>query len=257
MTLTSLLAHPRLKPVALENVRVAAPCPASWEVMAGDERVRFCAECKLNVYNLSEMTRREAERLIATHEGRLCVRFYRRADGTIITQNCPRGLRVLIQRVSRVAGAVLAAIMSLGFAVAQAPQEGTCPEQATKEPLSEGIYLVLVDPQLAVIPGARVTMTDSKNTKTWNARSDANGAVTFGGLVPGVYTVKVEVPGFKSMHRKIRIEKNKITTRTWKMKLGGSTTTVTVGMVAEPTVAPPLGSPPPSILIGKPAPVRD
>jgi hypothetical protein len=97
----------------LDSVRVAAPCPADWSKMAGDERMRYCGECNLHVYNLSGMTRREAEALITNTEGRLCVRFYRRSDGTILTRNCPVGLRALKRRISRVAGATLTAV--LGF----------------------------------------------------------------------------------------------------------------------------------------------
>jgi hypothetical protein len=59
--------------------------------MYGSDRMRFCGDCKLNVYNLSGMTRDEAESLVMNAEGRLCVRFYRRPDGTMITQNCPVG----------------------------------------------------------------------------------------------------------------------------------------------------------------------
>src|SRR5215218_1687107 len=97
----------------LEEVRVAAPCPADWERMLGDERVRFCDRCSLNVYNLSGMSRREAEALVAGAEGRLCVRFFRRADGTILTRNCPVGLSAIKRRAARVAGASLSAL--LGF----------------------------------------------------------------------------------------------------------------------------------------------
>lgn len=97
----------------LDGVRVAAPCPADWSKMAGDERVRYCGECNLHVYNLSGMTRREAETLITNAEGRLCVRFYRRADGTVLTRNCPVGLRALKRRVTRIASATLTAV--LGF----------------------------------------------------------------------------------------------------------------------------------------------
>jgi hypothetical protein len=97
----------------LDGVRVAAPCPADWSKMVGDERVRYCGECNLHVYNLSGMTRREAETLITNAEGRLCVRFYRRADGTVLTRNCPVGLRALKRRVTRIASATLTAV--LGF----------------------------------------------------------------------------------------------------------------------------------------------
>lgn len=97
----------------LDNIRVAAPCSADWDSMFGNERVRLCEQCHLNVYNLSEMSRVEADRLINQAEGRLCVRFYRRRDGSIITQNCPVGLRAIKRRVSRVATAVASFILSL------------------------------------------------------------------------------------------------------------------------------------------------
>jgi hypothetical protein len=87
--------------------------------MMGSDRVRFCGQCSLNVYNLSAMTRDEAESLIARNEGRLCVRFYRRNDGSIITQDCPVGLRAVQARVSywtkAVAAAVLTFLATLGF----------------------------------------------------------------------------------------------------------------------------------------------
>jgi hypothetical protein len=97
----------------LDNVRVAAPCSADWDSMFGNERVRLCEQCHLNVYNLSEMSRVEAERLIDQAEGRLCVRFYQRRDGSIITQNCPVGLRAIKRRLSRVATAVASFVLSL------------------------------------------------------------------------------------------------------------------------------------------------
>ena len=97
----------------LDNIRIAAPCSADWDGMFGNERVRLCEQCHLNVYNLSEMSRVEADRLINQAEGRLCVRFYRRRDGSIITQNCPVGLRAIKRRLSRVATAVASFILSL------------------------------------------------------------------------------------------------------------------------------------------------
>lgn len=90
----------------LDDIRVASPCPANWDEMFGDERIRFCGECKLNVYNLSGMTRREAEDLITNWEGQLCVRFFRRADGTVLTKDCPVGWAAVKRRLSRAATAV-------------------------------------------------------------------------------------------------------------------------------------------------------
>lgn len=96
----------------LSRVRVAAPCRADWERMRGNERVRFCDHCSMNVYNLSNMTRKDAETLILNAEGRLCVRYYRRADGTILTNNCPVGLQALKQRVSRISKAAISSVLS-------------------------------------------------------------------------------------------------------------------------------------------------
>src|SRR4029078_1354260 len=95
-----------------DHVQVAAPCKADWEQMIGSERMRFCGACNLNVYNLSGMTRAEAESLIARNEGRLCVRFYRRRDGSIITQDCPVGLRAIQRRVSYLTKAIIAATLT-------------------------------------------------------------------------------------------------------------------------------------------------
>ncbi|HEX7315272.1 MAG TPA: hypothetical protein VF297_15200 [Pyrinomonadaceae bacterium] len=97
----------------LERVKVAAPCPADWSKMVGDERMRYCERCSLHVYNLSGMTRCEAEALVTNSEGRLCVRYYRRGDGTIITRNCPVGLSALKRRAAHAATATMTAV--LGF----------------------------------------------------------------------------------------------------------------------------------------------
>ena len=97
----------------LDNIRIASPCSADWNEMYGDDRKRFCGECKLNVYNLSGMTSDEAESLIMNAEGRLCVRFYRRADGSVLTQDCPVGWAKVKQRTRIFATAVVSMVIAL------------------------------------------------------------------------------------------------------------------------------------------------
>ena len=58
--------------------------------MAGDGPVRFCQHCRKNVYNLSEMPRDDAERLVCESAGSLCVRFYRSRGGEVLTLNYGR-----------------------------------------------------------------------------------------------------------------------------------------------------------------------
>ena len=89
----------------LDNIRIASPCKANWDEMPGNEQRRFCSQCNLNVYNLSGMTRDEAENLLLAAEGRVCVRFYRRRDGALLTQDCPVGWQAVKRRVSRTATA--------------------------------------------------------------------------------------------------------------------------------------------------------
>ena len=96
----------------LKHVEIAAPCKADWDQMIGSEQMRFCGQCNLNVYNLSGMKRDEAESLIARNEGRLCVRFYRRTDGSIIARDCPVGLRAIRDRVSYWTKAIIAAALT-------------------------------------------------------------------------------------------------------------------------------------------------
>lgn len=82
----------------IHDLQIASPCKADWDKMTGDERKRFCDSCKLHVYNISAMTLPEAEALIIGAEGRVCVRMYRRKDGTVITQDCPVGLKDRVRK---------------------------------------------------------------------------------------------------------------------------------------------------------------
>lgn len=105
----------------LDRVKIAVPCPAKWEQMyaVDGNRVRFCSQCNLNVYNLSEMSQEQAEAILYKTEGRLCARIYRRSDGTILTQNCPVGLRPIKKGLRWVGqlvhGMVLGAVFFLGL----------------------------------------------------------------------------------------------------------------------------------------------
>ncbi len=97
----------------LANIRVASPCSMRWEEMDGDDKTRHCASCRLNVHNLSAMTRAEAEALVSRTLGegrRLCGVFYKRPDGTVLTQDCPIGLAAVKARVRRRVTRIAAAL---------------------------------------------------------------------------------------------------------------------------------------------------
>jgi hypothetical protein len=111
----------------LDEVRIASPCRANWDEMRGDDRVRFCSMCKLNVYDVSNMRERDALALIAKSEGgRVCVRLWRRRDGTVITSDCPEGRAARARRRAKtlVAGLVSLVIVALGGKVFAATEPG-------------------------------------------------------------------------------------------------------------------------------------
>lgn len=145
----------------LSHVRVAAPCRADWERMRGNERVRFCDECSMNVYNLSNMTKKDAEALVLSAEGRLCVRYYNRADGTILTKNCPIGLRGLKRRVSGVSRAVVSSVLSFfaGMAVLAGLETAQNSLDAATEAGLDLISPVPIDEETPPAPSTNFTIS--------------------------------------------------------------------------------------------------
>ncbi len=80
----------------LDQIRIASPCHVDWNLMTGDDRTRFCKSCQLSVHNVEGLTQMEAENLLLQSAGgkTVCLRLRRRADGTILTKDCPVGLRI-------------------------------------------------------------------------------------------------------------------------------------------------------------------
>lgn len=84
--------------------------------------MRDCSQCSRQVYNISDMSRHEAEAFLAQHGTSHCATFYRRADGTIMTDDCPVGLRKLRDRyraLAKIAGSIIAFVVALPAAIAQ------------------------------------------------------------------------------------------------------------------------------------------
>jgi hypothetical protein len=129
-------------PFALEELQIASPCPAEWNDMKGDDRVRFCGLCEKNVFNLAGMTRREATELVTKTEGSVCVRMYRRADGTVLTSDCPVGVRAALRRARR--EVLLAAATSVAAVTALIAFLGGSFTKKSCEQL-EGVRATIVD----------------------------------------------------------------------------------------------------------------
>lgn len=129
---------------------LATPCIVSWDDMQGDGRVRHCRRCRKNVYNFAELTRSEIDALIVKHEGSLCARLFLRADGTVLTKDCTRDIRIRPSRLAVALGAAAiaaAAAVGAGGAVVQshatAAVAGWNPPVDTDSPIevSGGFFL--------------------------------------------------------------------------------------------------------------------
>lgn len=134
------------KSFVLDNLSIASPCPKLWSEMelTDADAVRFCGDCKKNVYDVSQMTTAETELLVqrasaaeAAGQGRsLCMQLYRRADGTVITDDCPVGLRRLRDNWRKLRNAAAAAIAlvltqaGVSFADSKEPCKNTADKTA-------------------------------------------------------------------------------------------------------------------------------
>ena len=190
----------------IDRLRIATPCPISWEQMAGDNRVRFCVHCRLNVYNISELSRIEAETLIASTEGRLCARLFRRADGTVLTKDCPVGLRALRRRVARKTAAIFAAIVGLSGAAfgqessskdkSSGPAQTTISRTNIPDQTGTSLSVTVADVNGAVIADAKILITDLRTNDITKAVTNDEGTFDVGSLAEGTYSIKIESYGF-------------------------------------------------------------
>lgn len=161
----------------LELVTIEVPCTAPWETMIGDARTRFCSQCQLQVHNIAEMTRAEAETLLASRAGqRLCGRIYRRPDGTVMARDCfsvRRATRHAVAfTVSIAAGLFLtiAGWTAWAFAVPSAQNERRSPRDV--EPFRT--VLNWLDPPQCETLGAMITPTVA--TQLWTEPEDSTEA---------------------------------------------------------------------------------
>jgi hypothetical protein len=193
----------------IDHLRIATPCPIGWDQMTGDNRVRFCDHCHLNVYNISELSGSEAEKLIASTEGRLCARLFRRADGTVLIKDCPVGFRALRRRVAKRTAAIFAAIVSLsavGFgqhSSAKNGKTGCIPQtkitrtHATSDPHEKVLSGTVRDPMGAVSPRAKVQLINSNAKEIRETCTNDDGVFEFTPIASGEYLIKIEATGFK------------------------------------------------------------
>ena len=106
------------------QLRIASPCEESWESMQGDARSRHCVRCKLNVFNVQELTELELRALFVKTEGKVCGRVYQRKDGTVLTRDCPTGVALLRRKL--LSGAMLALTLMMAVVDTRLGSQRSC-----------------------------------------------------------------------------------------------------------------------------------
>jgi hypothetical protein len=223
-------------PDFIDDVRIASPCPTSWDRMAGDDRVRHCTLCDLNVYNFAEMTRAEIGELLMRTEGRLCVRLHRRADGTLLTRDCPSAMQKVRRRMSRFGSAVMAA--AFGIAALASGCATRAHGRQSKVHLEIERVLTAQTARFAGVvlsggnplPGVTVVVRGTNVPKEIAVVTGVDGKFALPSLPYGVYRVEVMLDGFEpAIIEQLQLNEGEAT-RAWiGMHLDGTIEEITVG----------------------------
>jgi hypothetical protein len=101
---------------------------------------------------------------------------------------------------------------------------------AVAQDASGSISGTVADEQGSVLPGATVTLINETTKLARTGTSDARGDFRFTTLVPGAYTIKVELQGFKAYERKNNVlnAASSLSVGTLKLGLGAMTEVISV-----------------------------
>ncbi len=114
-------------------------------------------------------------------------------------------------------------------APAPLPSPAAAPTAAGAAPVALAqVVGTVTDPAGAVIPSASVNLVDSATGKVFTSTSSSNGNFSIAGLTPGQYEMKITVPGFKQMSKKIELQPQEIARADSRLDVGQANESVTV-----------------------------
>jgi hypothetical protein len=182
--------------VQLTTEPLARPCDEPWSAMTGNERVRHCASCDRDVWDLSAMTAREAELRLLNAPAIPCINFRRDENGRLISRPDPASrptARVAIGAAAFVATTLLApGHGTLGGAPAHA--DATTPPKSDagkdeKKPPPECVTITLPPGAMPLTPpdpprlgGAPPPMREMPPTGAVDLRSKKPRSLTIDGV---------------------------------------------------------------------------
>ncbi len=192
----------------LDKTTIKSPCGEGWDEMSGNEKVRFCSHCAKDVNNISEMTRKEAFKLVRNSNGNLCIRYYQKPNGKKLF--LPQ-LHQIIRQTGVLAGTLSAALSLSSVAYTQTTTEETPKNeveitQIVKSGDKNGsISGYVKDQNGANFPYALVTILNEQTHEYRTANANNEGFYEFKELSDGNYKLKIDANGFATKESTIAI----------------------------------------------------
>lgn len=120
---------------------------------------------------------------------------------------------------------ILLLISALGMGIVL----GTSAMVSAQTTISTGsIQGTVTDPSGAVVPGAKVSIRNNSTNQLIETTTTSSGNYTSGALIPGQYTVRIEVKGFHTVELTVVVQVNTTSSASAKLSVGESTQIVEV-----------------------------
>jgi hypothetical protein len=194
----------------IDKLGINSPCTADWNKMKGNDRIRYCEECKRYVHDFSRLPRRQVQDLIAASPGRICARLTYNEDDSVIFLDSRTLSRSESQKASPLATAIVTAMITISTGIAL-PVFASPPvtssivqgelRKDSKDKKTEGqtasiagtVQELTGDP----IPGAIIMIVNEKTGEAQTGTSNSKGGFRFSNLQSGRYTTQIEASGFQ------------------------------------------------------------
>jgi hypothetical protein len=195
----------------LDLVRIPTPCEKLWDEMLGDEKIRHCIYCDKDVHNLSEISSKEAEKLIFKSKGRVCVRMTRDESGKIVTSDQKY---YQIKRKTKFAASVLSvtlALTSIALSQAQTVADKGNKQTISKQQKQKLLTLRIADENNGAISKAFVKITSLDTKEEQTANTDENGEAKFVIKNLGKYEIFISnAVGFKELRKVVDLNSENV-----------------------------------------------
>jgi hypothetical protein len=120
-------------------------------------------------------------------------------------------------------------LLTVSITIVTAISVWVCPHAAWAQANSATFYATVIDTSGAVIPGARVTLTDVNTQAKMNKVTSGTGEVAFTFVPVGTYSLSIDASGFKSfVSTGITLTAGQQAQQTFKLEVGQASETVTV-----------------------------